>query len=240
MAFILASFLKTHLRTPKGKRKPVALDNENGILDNILSHIPHTDRLVVVANDPADHADNDQKLRVVRKSFELTGIRFSQAVALDDRNGNSAKDVISGASLIILSGGKCLRQMEFFERIGLRELLSDNAALTIGISAGAMNLCSTVANFPEEAADLAEPRFYYGMGLYGDGAVVPHFDGELCEYQLGGDDFDVAREYILPMSHTRELIGIPNNSYILIENNGAKSYFGAVYKILAGEVKRLF
>ncbi len=238
MAYILTSFLKTHIRDDFGNRLSVPLDNENGILENIKSLLPHTDKLVSVANDPLNFDDNDAKLAVVCESFKKTGIVFGQASALDARNRSNAKSILDGASLIILGGGKCLCQNRFFREIDLKNLLKNSDALTIGISAGAMNLCKTVANFPEEESDLPEPRWFDGLGIF-DGIIIPHFDGAAQKYQLDFDGTDTARDYILPMSRGKEFIGLPNGSYAVIQSDGSLAYFGDVYKISDGIVTKL-
>lgn len=238
MAFILASLLKTHIRDDSGNRVSVALDNENGILDNIKRLVPHIGKLVIVANDPSDYDDNDAKLNTVRESFDKTGMKFTTAVALDGRNASAAKEIVCGADLVILSGGKCLCQNKFFAEIGLKELLRNHKGLTIGVSAGAMNLCRTVANFPEEEIDLSEPRWFSGMGFF-DGVVIPHFDGQTQSYQFDCGELEIVRDYILPMSNESDFIGIPNGAYILVENDGAVGYYGNVCKISNGRVAGL-
>lgn len=237
MAFILASMLNTHIRDELGNRVSIALDNENGILDNIKRFVPRADKLVIVANNPTDHDDNDVKLEAVRESFDKTGINFTRAFALDDRNKRAAKEIVDGADLIILSGGKCLCQNKFFGEIGLKKLLENHKGLTIGVSAGAMNLCKTVANFPEEEIDLSEPRRFAGMGFF-DGVVIPHFDGEEQRYQFDCGELDIVNDFILPMSRDSDFIALPNGSYILIDNDGAIEYYGDVYKISGGHVTK--
>lgn len=61
--------------------------------------------------------------------------------------------------------------------------------LTIGVSAGAMNLCKTVANFSEEKSDLSDPIWFDGMGLFG--GVIPHFDGKTAKCQFDCEDIDI-------------------------------------------------
>ena len=238
MAFILASLLKTHYYTDAGERVAVALINENGILDEIKRFVPSADSLVVVANDPFDFADTDDKLAVTVESFDKAGIKFKRATALDERNKADAEKIIGAASLIILSGGKCWRQKKFFDEIKLNRLLKSHNGLTIGVSAGAMNLCNTVANFPEEKIDLNDPMWFDGMGFF-DGIVIPHFDGETGQYQFPSDEIDIVGDYVLPMSHKRDFLGIPNGSYITVTPDGKAVYHGDFYSISKGVVTKI-
>ena len=237
MAFILASLLRTHIYDENGNRVPVAFYDENGILQTIKTFLPTTDSLVVVANDPFDFADNDQKIFTVAQSFTMAGMPFNCATVIDERNKTAAADVIKAADLIILNGGKCLRQNNFFNEINLKSLLNAHRGIIIGVSAGAMNLCKTVANVPEEQCDLTEPRWFDGMGLYG-GIVIPHFDGETPAYQFDCGDIDPVRDYVLPMSNTADFIGLPNGSFVTVDG-GAVSYHGDIYKISKGEVTKI-
>lgn len=238
MVLFLTSLLRTHYYNDNGGRVPVAFYDENGILSNIRKNLKRTDRLVVVANDPNEIADNDDKLATVRESFRLAGLHFKEAIMLDARNGQTAREVISRADIVILTGGKCVCQAEFFSGIGLKEILKNYDGIIIGVSAGSMNLCETVANFPEENADLADPRWLDGMGLV-DEIIIPHYDGESDCYQFPCDDFDIARDYILPMSMGRKFIGLPNGSYIMIDRDGNKQYWGDVYDISDGKSKKI-
>lgn len=238
MAFILASLLKTHYYEDSGDRVAVALENENGVLDEIKRFLPNTDSLVVVANDPLDFEDNDEKLDVTAKSFIKTGMPFKRATALDERNKSAAEKIIGEASMIILSGGKCWRQKRFFDDIDLKRLLKSNKGLTVGVSAGAMNLCKTVANFPEEQCDLNDPTWFDGMGFFG-GIVIPHFDGETAKYQFDCGEIDIVGDYIFPMSHKHDFLGIPNGSFITVDDNGKEVYHGDIYSVSKSIVTKI-
>lgn len=235
MAIILTSLLKTHYYDENGNRIAIPLEDENGILQTIKKFLPHADGLILVANDPVDFEDNDAKINVVAQSFDKTGIAFKRATVLDERNKDEAADIIGEADLIILSGGKCWRQKKFFDEIGLKRLLTNHKGVIIGVSAGSMNLCNTIANFPEEEKDLDDPRWFDGMGFF-DGIIIPHFDGETATYQFECSEINVTRDYILPMSHEKDFIGLPNGSFIVIDNGGEISYHGDVYKISKGVV----
>lgn len=238
MVVFLTSILYTHHYDDNGRRIPIAFDDKNSILLNIRKNLKSANRLVVVANDPNDALDNDDKLETVRESFGLAGVDFKESVMLDGRNGNAASEVISRADIVILTGGKCVRQKEFFGEIGLKEILKNYDGIVIGVSAGSMNLGKIVANFPEETADLGEPRWLEGMGFV-DEIIIPHYDGKTDSYEFPSDDFDIAKDYILPMSDGREFIGMPNGSYIIVDRDGRKSYYGDMYKISNGKSERL-
>ena len=232
MAIMLTSILPTHYKDEEENYHPIALDDTNSLLSNIKKYLPKQDRLVLVANDPYNEEKCDEKIPILRDSFALSGIPFKEYLVLDHRNMDHAKEILSAADLIILSGGKCGCQKAFFDKINLGKILRKHKGLTIGTSAGTMNLCETIANFPEEPADLDEPRWLEGLGLH-DEIIIPHYDGENNEYQLGYCEIDIVNEYILPMSRGRRLLAMPNFSYVLIDGD-KPSYYGDMYEIVDG------
>ncbi len=238
MAIILASKLYTHNRDEEGNRFPIALENENEILDNLKKYIKSTEKLVVVANNPKNFEENDGRAEVIFESFKKTGLVFKEKVVLDNRNKKHAKEVLMDANLIILTGGKCLCQNKFLKKIKMKRFLQTYTGLVIGISAGTMNLCKVVMNFPEELADLKESKRFSGLGFY-EKSIIPHFDGENKTYQFDCEEVDVVNDYILPASVKTEMIGLPNGSYILIDNNHQASLYGDVYKIHNKEVYKI-
>ncbi len=194
-------------------------------------------RLVVyVANDPSDFEHNDMTAPPVFEGLKLSGLDFDEKIILDSRNEKNAERILSDADLIILGGGKIICQREFFERIRLGKILETYDGLAIGVSAGAMNLCKTVANFPEEKSDIGQPMWVDGLGFF-DGIIIPHFNGETLTYQIPCEELDVVNDYVLPMSKGRTFIGIPNLSYILIDGDEI-SMHGIMYRISNGKVAR--
>ena len=71
-----------------------------------------------------------------------------------------------------------------------------------------------------------------------DGIIIPHFDGENVKYQYECEEVDLIHDYVLPMSNKKAFIGIPNGSYILIDNEWQTEYYGDMYKISKGKVEK--
>ena len=232
MAIMLTSILPTHYKDEEENYYPIALDDNNGLLSNIQKYVSKYERLVLVANDPYNEEKSDEKLPILKESFRLSGMDFREVIALDHRNMDRAEEILRTADIIILSGGKIVCQKEFFDKINLSKILREHKGLTIGISAGTMNLCETVANFPEEPDDLNDPRWVKGLGLHNE-IIIPHYDGETNEYQLGYCEIDIVNDYILPMSKGKRFLAIPNYSYVLIDGE-EKKYYGDMYEIIDG------
>ena len=237
MAFILASYLRFCGRDEDDDRWAIAIENKNSILSNIKKYTPKTESVVTVANDPADYDRNDEISDILFDSLEMSGLKFKTTIVLDNRNKKHAKEIIENADLVILLGGEIVGQIKFFEKIKLEKWLQNHKGLTIGISAGAMNLCKDIYNFPEEISELNQKRWIKGLGFY-SGPFIPHFDGKRKEYQNSDGELDIVGGYILPASKKKEFIGQPNDSYIVINGDKVK-YYGTHYIIKNGKVEKL-
>lgn len=156
---------------------------------------------------------------------------------MDNRNKENAKSIIQSADLIFLTGGSVLSGKEFFETINLATLLKNYKGVILGASAGSMLLCKKVCNFPEMMIDTFDASFIEGLGIVNDILFIPHFDGNTCTYQ-GKVEKDILNDYIFPFSYKSEMIGVPNGSYILIDENEKKSY-GDIFSIKNGKVKKI-
>lgn len=235
MTIMPTSRLDTYKVNEQGEKMTLALTNYNELLTNLKKAIKGTNRIVVIANDPYNNEENDTRFQVVFESFKLTGFDFKEKVVLDARNASDAKNILLGADVIILSGGKVLCQNKFLKVIKLKRILKNYEGLVIGISAGTMNLCKKVANFPEELCDLKEKRWIKGLGFHDD-IIIPHFDG--VSYQIECEEVDVVKDFVLPSSYKHTLLGFPNGSYVLIDHEKKVTYFGDMYTIEKGEVKK--
>ena len=68
--------------------------------------------------------------------------------------------------------------------------------------------------------------------------LIPHFDGKVFGSSYLDEGMDHTKDYILPLSVGRELLGIPDGSYILLRN-GKAEYFGEYFKIKDGIITKV-
>ena len=193
------------------------MSDDNLFLTNLRKYTPKFDCVVMVANDPTSFEITDFYADLLFQSLKLSGLDFKTKVVFDNRNKDRAKEIIPNADLIFLSGGKVDVQNEFFKNIEMAKLLQTTSGLIVGGSAGAMNLCETVLCFP---------NFIKGIGLWNK-IIVPHFDGANKLYMRDGND-----EYnnLMDLSVGRELIGIDENSYLLLTNKEVVP-FGNIFRV---------
>ncbi len=234
MVYYLVSILFNRIFDEDGNRLPCPMLTENDLSKNIVDSLPALNKFVLIANDTANYDENDSKLTFYQKCLEMTNLGFKEYYVLDDRNISSAREILDGADFILLTGGKCIVQNEFCHKIHLLDILESGNGVCVGVSAGAMNMCETVANFPEELSDLGQPLWLQGIGVCRD-IIIPHFDGKNRIYQIPCEDIDVVKDHVLPLSHHRTLLGLPNYSYIKIEN-GVVSMHGVYYQIHNGDI----
>ncbi len=224
MKIILASSFNNIAKDESGKKYAVPMSDDNLFLTNLRKYTPKLDCVVMVANDPTDFKTTDFYADLLFQSLKLSGLDFKTKVVFDYRNKDHAQEIFSNANLIFLSGGKVDVQNEFFKNVEMAKLLKTSSGLIVGGSAGAMNLCETVLCFP---------NFITGIGLWNK-IIIPHFDGVNKLYKR--DDID---EYdnLMDLSIGRELIGIDENSYLLIIDNEVTS-FGNIYRVVNKNCQR--
>lgn len=224
MKIILASSFNNIAKDENGKKYAVAIPDDNLFLTNLRKNTSKFDSIVMVASDPVDFETTDFYTNLLFQSLKLSGLDFKTETIFDNRNKDQADEIFANADLIFLAGGRVDVQNEFFKNVEMEKLLQSSAGLIVGGSAGAMNLCETVLSFP---------HFIKGLGFY-DQLIVPHFDGVNKSYERDNKD-----EYdnLMALSANRELIGIDENSYLLLVGKDIKP-FGNVFRIKNGVCQR--
>ncbi len=234
MILFLTSNLNTHIKDEDGNKFPIPLGDNNLILTNIKKNLKNLNKIVWICNNPNDFENNDKRSFIVFESFKLAGLDFNEKIILDKRNYKKSKDILKDASIIIICGGKIIPQLKFLKKIKLKKFLKSYNGIVIGISAGTMNLCKKIFNFPEEISDINEKRILKGLNLF-KYSIIPHFDGLTKSYQIECPEIDIVNNYIIPYSKKFNFIGIPNESYIMIDNE--VKYYGNIYTIFDEKIK---
>lgn len=219
--FILASYIACYEKGENGIRYPIHIPNTNKVLDNICNNLKGCTTLVFVANEPDNFDEHEEKAKCIFESFIMSGVPFENYVVLNNKNKEMAKEIIASADLVYLSGGQIVSQINFFNEIGLGELLENFGGVVVGVSAGAMNLCNKVFNFPEEPRFINDPRIVDGLGFYNQ-YIIPHFDCCNVSYEVPCTEIDPINDYILPFSEQTTLLGLDNDSYIILHDGKAE------------------
>lgn len=237
MKIILCSSFNNSKKNENGEHCAVSLpvDFLNSIKENVLAY----ENVVFVANNPDTLDVNDKYGNLLFEALNLSGLNFKNTIILDSRNKIKAREIISSADLVFLSGGSVECQLEFFKEIELDKILNNFSNLVVGGSAGAMNLCEKTLKFPttiEEIENITEENcFLNGMAIYNK-IFVPHFNEEKKEY-MRGKTINAYNE-LLKLSHDKEFIAVDNDSFILIKDDSV-NYYGNVYMIKNEVVEKL-
>lgn len=162
---------------PEGVDLPCILDESNDFVRNLRDCWPGSARLAVVCSDPENHDLNDEMCETFHRAFEYHGLSVSESIVLDDRLEEDATLIVAESDVILLGGGHVPTQHAFFEKIGLRDILSWFDGIVIGISAGSMNCCDEVYAQPEMPGEAIDPdyeRFIPGLAL-SEVMILPHY-----------------------------------------------------------------
>lgn len=210
----------------------------NSLFKNVKKSVKNFDTFVWVCNasngDP-DFADNDAKAHLVFKMIEKQLHHFEHYIVLDNRNKKHAKKILSHADLIQVNGGKIPEQNKFLKDIDfLKNIKQNKDSVVICISAGTMNMCSSVFNFPEDDSEIDAQKWYTGLGAFNQ-IIIPHFDRKKG-YSFQTGSFDVMQDYFLPYSENKCFLALTNGSYVLLEDNKATLY-GEAYTISNRKIK---
>lgn len=200
------------------------VDTEKGfqgeIVDILKKDIKGYKNFVAISSSPNDYKKNDQYFETYKKWFNMINSDLKYYELIDNRkDDNEMKQVLEQGEVILICGGDTKSQIEFIKEHKLDEILCKlNKSVIMGISAGSINMAKRVFLSKDEKYD-TETQIYDGIGLV-DINIEPHFDLEnvdlINEIQKYKNEFDV--------------IGLPNESSIRIDNNEIK-YIGKYYKI---------
>ena len=235
----MISFLTSHIGDSyrvNGKRYPQKIWNSNGFVDLLRKHWQKPCRVLIIGTAPDCYERNDSILECMKVSFPMTGLPVREMFIVDDRN-EAPVEYLADFDVLILSGGHVPSQNAYFEKLRLKEKLTDFDGILIGISAGTMNSAETVYAHPEldgEATDPAYRRFIPGLGIIRV-MVLPHYQ------QIKDDVLDglrVFEDIAYPDSIGREFYALVDGSFITVEN-GMSTLHGEAYLIKDGAIRQI-
>ena len=219
----------------RGEKIATIIDEKNEFLSNLKNSIKKYDLFVLICNEPTDYDRNDRSAFFIAQAFERQLTKFKEIIVLDGRNEEKAKDYLKKADFVFLCGGKIECQNDFLRKIKFKDNINKDAVV-VGVSAGAMNLCEIAYNYPEDISELGNKKWIDGLG-YSERIIIPHyrkFNGNMYHPK----HYNLKKKWFLPDSYKKELLALPNGSYVFKDESGKEKLFGKAYKILNGEVKK--
>ena len=212
------------------------LNPENQFINNLFSCLPARPRCLFICAAPDDPGFTDRVSAEMAAAFQEAGMYFSSMTKLDRRNQADAQLLIWQSDLIILSGGHVPTQNEFFQEIGLKELLQNYQGVVLGISAGSMNAARRVYAQPEETGESVPTfrRFLAGLGITTIN-ILPHYQ-QVKDYSLDGRR--LYEDITFADSYGERFFVFVDGTYLLIED-GQTYLYGKAYCLQDGKMEQI-
>jgi len=171
-------------------------------------------------NDTYFYGDN--QMMGVKETFSFSDLKDFKLI--DGRiTKEDGLNLLEKADIIYLQGGDPFVQLKYIVDNGYEIFLRDYKGIILGLSAGSMNLGENC--FYSKDCDYSETVFYEGLGLT-DLVIDPHFDinnlDRVEEAKKGSYEF--------------EIIGLPDYSTIIIDQNKKVTEIGPNYKYRDGNL----
>lgn len=170
--------------------------------------------IVFVASDFTSHSRTDKHVKIFLDMFKNNNIILNEFHVVDDRiTQKESLQYIEKADIIWLSGGDTLKQIEYLKEYNLISCLQNRDGITIGMSAGSINMAKKVVLARDMEDNIPELSIYDGIGLV-DINIEPHLDSS-SENHLNE---------ILEATQFSTIYGLNDNSFIKIVDNNISIY----------------
>jgi dipeptidase E len=164
---------------------------------------------VFVSSDFEEHEENNKYAAIIRDMLEECGIVFNGMTIVDDRLPRTmAIEKIEEASVVWISGGDTLKQIHYLKACQLVEVLRRRQGITIGMSAGSINMAERVVLAKDLTDNIPSLSIYDGIGLVQIN-IEPHINYMTSEHL----------EEIKEATKVGPIIGLPDNSFIVVTDD---------------------
>lgn len=189
------------------------IDKEKGFSElqtkYLKQDIKDTNVITFIASTFSNIEKTNMYLDIMIKWFKNIGITFKEAYLINDLvNPSQAKEYIDKSDVVFIMGGDTLEQIKNINKYNIIPNLQKRNGITIGISAGSINMAKNVAIARDIDDNIPDHSFYKGIGLV-DINIEPHFD---LNNTLHNND-------IIEISKENKIICLPNESFIRIEKD---------------------
>lgn len=213
------------------------LNPDNGFVERMRAALPEHPRCLFICSHPDSAYLTDKYAGDMDEAFAGAGMPFANLTVLDSRNDGLAAELIAQSDLIILAGGHVPTQNEYFNRIGLQNLLEGYQGVVMGVSAGSMNAAKNVYAQPEMEGESINPdyrRWLSGLGLTNTN-ILPHYQ-MIKDWQLDGKR--LFEDITYADSHGHAFYALVDGSYVYIAD-GKEELLGESYCIADGRIERI-
>ncbi|MCM3034301.1 Type 1 glutamine amidotransferase-like domain-containing protein [Niallia sp. MER 6] len=195
----------------------------NGFTDDFVKclrqYYYNSGSFLFIASDFSGHSKTDRYTEEILNMFRNKGILFNEFQVIDDRiTEKKAKQCIENADIIWLSGGDTLKQIAYLKEYKLIPFLQSREGITIGMSAGSINMAKKVVLAKDIDDNIPALSIYDGIGIV-DINIEPHLNAANEEHIK---DIKEASQYAT-------IYGLYDNSFIMIVDDKIK-IFGKCFK----------
>lgn len=186
---------------------------------NIKKYYKNGGNFVFVASDFSLNEKTDKYNKIFCEMFNASGIFFENSFIVDNRvSKEEAQKRIKESDVVWLAGGDTLKQITDIKNYDLIPAFNERNGITIGMSAGAINMAKNVVLAKDEKDGVSELTIYDGIGLVNIN-VEPHLNS--------ADDFHIKE--IEEAANINTIYGICDNSFIKVIDKEIEVY--GEYKI---------
>lgn len=200
----------------------------NGFTEDFINCIKeyyhNNGSMLFIASDFDEHSKTDKYLQVFLTMFRENGVVFNEVNTIDYRTSKEkALEYIENAEVIWLSGGDTLKQIQHMKEYNIIPALQKREGITIGMSAGSINMAKRVVLARDINDNILELAIYEGIGLV-DINVEPHLDSASEDHM----------KEVYEASQYGTIYGLYDNSFIKIVDDSMDIY-GIYFKYENGE-----
>ena len=189
------------------------IDKEKGFSEvqakYLKQDIKNTNVITFIASSFNNIEKTNIYLDIMLNWFKKIDITFKEAYLINDLvNPSQAKEYIDKSDVVFIMGGDTLEQIKNIIKYDIIHNLQKRKGITIGISAGSINMAKDVAIARDIDDNIPDHSFYKGIGLV-DINIEPHFD---LNNTIHNKD-------IIEISKDNKMICLPDDSFIRIDKD---------------------
>ena len=213
------------------------LYTKNNFLKNLRSFWINESNVVYIASYPDAYDITDEYANRHEKAYRDAGLKIKSFIVLDYRNIKKKDEILKKADVIILCGGHCPTEMEFFNELKLDEFLEDYKGIVVATSAGSMNAANLVYAQPELEGETSPKyqKYFEGLGICVSN-ILPHYQ-DYKNYVLDG--LRVYEDITYADSYGKMFLCFPDGTYLFVDELGKEVVNGEFYIIKDGILKKI-
>ena len=165
--------------------------------------------ITFIASDFSNVEKTNLYLNIITNWFKNIDIIFKKVYLINDLvTPLQAQEYIDKSDIVFIMSGDTLLQIKNINNYNIISNLKNRGGITIGLSAGSINMADNVTIARDLDDNIPEHSFYKGIGLVNVN-IEPHFNLNNLKHN----------QDIIEISKDNKIICLPDESFIRIEND---------------------